>query len=244
VLEFQKITPEGRIQATTNQTIKISTVKHRTVRVLSQERPEATFKVARKPPAQGKAPFLYWIFDACFILDLPWDPGEWHWQSSPPLGDAPFYGYAAKRGYNNIRKSNLTSGMMSFLQDLNLRNTSTTQMTARLWHNARPRKVGTLIWLVLNKGLSVGSWLQQIGLPSQCKVCDFNTEENPRHCLLDCPMVQRAWEAFKRIWTEWWVPHDLEITWPFALLGEATIEQEDDPPGLFAYHTGGFTYPR
>jgi hypothetical protein len=36
----------------------------------------------------------------------------------------------------------------------------------------------------------------------------------------------------------------MEITWPFALLGEAAIEQEDDPPGLLAYHTGGFTYPR
>jgi hypothetical protein len=34
------------------------------------------------------------------------------------------------------------------------------------------------------------------------------------------------------------------ITWPSALLGEATIEQEDDPPGLLAYHTDGFTYPR
>jgi hypothetical protein len=57
-------------------------------------------------------------------------------------------------------------------------------------------------------------------------------------------MAQRAWEAFKRIWMEWQVPHDLEITWPFVLLGEAMIEQEDDPLGLLAYHTGGFTYPR
>jgi len=28
------------------------------------------------------------------------------------------------------------------------------------------------------------------------------------------------------------------------LLGEAANENEDDPPGLLAYHTGGFTYPR
>jgi hypothetical protein len=57
-------------------------------------------------------------------------------------------------------------------------------------------------------------------------------------------MAQRAWEAFKRIWTEWQAPHDLEITWPFAMLGEAVIKNEDDPPGLLAYHTGGFTYPK
>jgi len=79
VLEFQKITSRGRIQTTTNQTIKISTAKHRLVRVLSQENPEATLKVARKLPAPGKAPLLYWIFNASFILNLPWDPGEWHW---------------------------------------------------------------------------------------------------------------------------------------------------------------------
>jgi hypothetical protein len=57
-------------------------------------------------------------------------------------------------------------------------------------------------------------------------------------------MAQRAWMAFKRIWVKWKTPHDLEVTWPFALLGEAVIEREDDPPGILAYHTGGFTYPR
>jgi hypothetical protein len=113
--------------------------------VLSQERPGATLKVARELLAQGKAPLLYWIFDARFIRDLPWDPREWHWQPIPPLGNAPFYRYTAKRGYANICKSNHTSSMKSFLHDLNLRNTSTTQMTTKLWHNARPRKVGTLI---------------------------------------------------------------------------------------------------
>jgi hypothetical protein len=61
-------------------------------------------------------------------------------------------------------------------------------------------------------------------------VCDDNKEESPQHCLLECPMAQHAWEAYKHIWSEWQAPHDLEITWPFALLGEAVIEQEDDPP--------------
>jgi hypothetical protein len=104
--------------------------------------------------------------------------------------------------------------------------------------------VGTLIWLILNKGLPVGTWLQTMGLPSLCKVCDDNKEESPQHCFLECPMAQRAWEVYKCIWTEWQAPHNLVITWPFALLGEATIEQEDDPPRLLAYHTDGFTYPR
>jgi hypothetical protein len=63
VFEFQKISYGGRIQVTTNQAIKISTFNHRPVKVLSQERPGATLKVAREPPIPGKAPPLYWIFD-------------------------------------------------------------------------------------------------------------------------------------------------------------------------------------
>ncbi len=85
---------------------------------------------------------------------------------NPPLGDAPFFGYSAKRGYTSIRKSTHKSSMATFLKDLNLRNTSTAQLTARIWHNTRPRKVGTLIWLILNRGLPVGTWLQIMGLLS------------------------------------------------------------------------------
>jgi hypothetical protein len=73
------------------------------------------------------------------------------------LGDAPFFRYTAKRGYANICKSDHKSSMKTFLDDLNLRNTSSAQMTARIWHNARPRKVGTFIWVILNKGLPVES---------------------------------------------------------------------------------------
>jgi hypothetical protein len=96
------------------------------------------FKVARVPPAPGKKVLIYWIYDIGFIQNLPWDPGEWHWLSNPPLGDAPFFGYSAKRGYTNIRKSMQTLNMAIFLNNLNLRNTSTVQLTSRIWHNARP----------------------------------------------------------------------------------------------------------
>jgi hypothetical protein len=57
-------------------------------------------------------------------------------------------------------------------------------------------------------------------------------------------MAQRAWEAYKGIWREWQAPDDIITSWPFVLLGEAVIEREDDPPGLLAYHMGGFTYLR
>jgi len=124
VIEFKNITTNGRIQATTQQALTISTTNYHTVRVLSQKKPGATLKVAKDPPAPGKKPPLYWIFETGFIQDLPWDPGEWHWRTNPPLGDAPFFGYTAKRGYINTRKTTHSSNMLTFLQGLNLRNTT------------------------------------------------------------------------------------------------------------------------
>jgi hypothetical protein len=145
------------LQATTHQPLTISTTNYRPVRVLSQEYPSSTLRVARDSPVPGKKPHLYWIHETRFIQDLPWDPGEWHWRSNPPLGDAPFFGYTAKRGYSNTRKTTHPSNMLTFMQGLNLWNSTPAQMTTQLWHNARPRKVGTLIWLTLNQGLPIGT---------------------------------------------------------------------------------------
>jgi hypothetical protein len=143
--EFKKIAPNGRIQATTHHVFTLSMANYRMVRVLSQERSGTTLKVAKDPPAPGKKPSLYSILKTGFIQDLPWDPGEWHWQTSPPLGDAPFFGYTAKRGYKNARKTTHTLNMLALIQRLNLRNSTTSQVIVRIWHNIRPRKVGTLI---------------------------------------------------------------------------------------------------
>jgi len=49
--------------------------------------------------------------------------------------------------------------------------------------------------------------------------------------LLECPRALEAWEAYKRIWKEWEAPEELDITWPFVLLGEPVLEREDDPLG-------------
>ncbi|CAM6070491.1 unnamed protein product [Sphagnum tenellum] len=84
VLEFQKLTLNGRIQATFQQVQTILTANYRTMRVLHQKKSRATLKVARDLPAPGKKTLLYWTFETGFIRDLPWDPGEWHWHSNPP----------------------------------------------------------------------------------------------------------------------------------------------------------------
>jgi hypothetical protein len=50
--------------------------------------------------------------------------------------------------------------------------------------------------------------------------------------------------VFKEVWKEWQAPADVNISWPFVLLGEAVNEREEDPPDLLAYHKGGFSYLR
>jgi hypothetical protein len=150
VLEFQRISSSGFIQATSHQTHTLLNNNYFLVRVLSQEGHKTTLKVAKDPPSLSKKHSLYWVFESGFINDLPWDPGEWHWQTTPSLGDAPFFGYMAKRGYKNARGLAHSRGILSFIQSLNLWNSTISQVVARIWHNARPQKVGTLIWLTLN----------------------------------------------------------------------------------------------
>jgi hypothetical protein len=94
-VEFQRVTPTGLIKATNSQVITFSREGYHPIRVLSQERHEASLKVAKELPSVTKPPLL-WIFEYGFIDELPWDPREWHWQTSSQMGDSPFFGYFAK----------------------------------------------------------------------------------------------------------------------------------------------------
>lgn len=95
------------------------------------------------------------------------------------MGDAPFFGYSAKIRYQNARRPLHTPSILYFIQQLNLHNSTALQVIARMWHNSHPRKVGTLIWLTLNRGLPVGTWLQPMGIPSACKIYDFGLPKSP-----------------------------------------------------------------
>ncbi len=95
------------------------------------------------------------------------------------MGDTPFFGYSTKRGYQSARKLAHTLGIHSFIQQLNLQNSSISQMITRIWHNSHPRKVGTLIWLTLNRGVPVATWLQCMGISPFCKVCDTEIPKSP-----------------------------------------------------------------
>jgi len=135
-----------------NQIITIATSSYLPVRILFQESAKVSLRVAKELKTLNKKTPIFWIFETGFIQDLPWDPGEWHWKATLHLGDAPLFGYNAKNHTCPLH-------MISFIQGLSLQNTTTQQAIARIWHNSRPRKVGTLIWLTLNQSLPVGSWL-------------------------------------------------------------------------------------
>ncbi len=102
--EFKKSPDAGGIQATSSHNTIIPLEGYTPVRVLAQEGHGATLKLAKDVPSPGKKPPIYWIFEFGFISDLPWDPEDWHWQQMGNMGDAPFFGYSAKRGYRNARR--------------------------------------------------------------------------------------------------------------------------------------------
>jgi hypothetical protein len=178
-LEFRRTSASGQLQAMSHQIHSLLHHNLSSVRVLSQERHGASLKVARDPPFVNQKNTTFWIFELGFIENLPWDPGEWHWKEIYPLGDVPFFGYTAKRGYRNAKGPSHSLGIIKFINDLNLKNSTTSQVVARIWHNARPRKVGTLIWLTFNQGLPTRTWLQVMGIPPTCNTCDTGTLESP-----------------------------------------------------------------
>ncbi len=148
------------------------------------------------------------------------------------MGDSPFFGYSTKRGYRNARKPTQSANICSFIQRLNLQNSTVMQGMVRIWHNSRPRKVSTLIWLTLNRGLPIATSLQCMGILPTCTVCMEEAPESPQHYLLECPLAKRAWEAFYYIWHKWGAPNEVTLSWPFIMLGETVFEKEDAFPGF------------
>jgi hypothetical protein len=205
--EFRKSSPAGRIQATNAQNISIP------LRDMSlSDGHGAMLRPTKDLLLPGKKTPIYWIFETGFISDLPWDLEDWHWQKTQNMGDAPFFSYFAKRGYQNARKIQHTPNITSFIQHLNLRNSTVVQIIARMWHNARLCKVGALTWLTFNNGLPMGTWLQTMGIQAPCKGYEQGLLESAQHCLMDCLPTQLVWKAFLRVWEEWEAPNRLVIT--------------------------------
>jgi len=124
-MEFRRTSASGQLWATSYQIHSLFHHNLSSIRVLSQERHDASLKVARDPPSVNQKNTTFWIFESCFIENFPWDPGEWHWKEIYPFGDVPFFGYTAKRGYRNAKGPSHSPRIIKFINDLDLRNSTT-----------------------------------------------------------------------------------------------------------------------
>jgi hypothetical protein len=61
------MTPNKRIQASTNQIITIATSSFLPVRILSQESSRASLRIAKELKTPSKKTPIFWIFETGFI---------------------------------------------------------------------------------------------------------------------------------------------------------------------------------
>jgi hypothetical protein len=126
--ELRRLSNAGRVQATSSHCTIIPLEGYEPVRVLAQDGHGTTLMLAKDLPPPSKKPPIYWIFEIGFISDLPWDPGDWHWQSTRNMGDVPFFGYSSKRGYQNARKKHHSPNITSFEFIFSFVNSTTKQV--------------------------------------------------------------------------------------------------------------------
>jgi hypothetical protein len=113
--EFKRSSSAGRVQATSSHCTIIPLEGYEPIRVLAQDGHGTTLRLAKDLLPLGKKPLIYWIFESRFISDLPWDPGDSHWQSTRNMGDAPCFAYSSKRGYHNARKKHHSPSIITFI---------------------------------------------------------------------------------------------------------------------------------
>lgn len=113
-----------------------------------------------------------WLWANDWINNLQWDPREWQWRRIGILPDTSVMNYTTKRGYRIALKQNTQQMNLDLeLEREGYNSKARAKFFNRIWHPYLPRKVSAMQWLVLTKGLPVGSWQERIGLPSDCEIC-------------------------------------------------------------------------
>ncbi len=77
-IKFRKIFPNNLIRTVSSQEVTFSLKGYHLIKVLSQDKHGAPFKVVRDLSVLPKST-LIWIFEINLIEGHPWDWGEWHW---------------------------------------------------------------------------------------------------------------------------------------------------------------------
>jgi hypothetical protein len=119
-IEFRRISPNGFIRAMSFQKVTFSPEGYHLIRVLSQEKHITLFKVVKDLSVLPKSFFSRYLRPASSMPPMGF--GRMALARDPQLGDLPFFGYSAKRGYRNVRRPPEVPVIHSFIQQLNLNN--------------------------------------------------------------------------------------------------------------------------
>jgi hypothetical protein len=67
------------------------------------------------------------------------------------------------------------------MREQGLNNKHRAAIYTQLWYQWLPGRVTTFLWLALNGGLFLGTWLKQIGHHGICELCEFGEHESTSH---------------------------------------------------------------
>ncbi len=98
--------------------------------------------------------------------------------------------------------------------------------------------------MTLNQDLLMGTWLQLMGIPPYCKVCDSGVEESPQHCLSSVPWCNVLGKLTREFVKTGKRPRISPSPGHSSYSGSLSPNERTTLSGSLAYYAGGFTYPR
>jgi hypothetical protein len=127
-------------------------------------------------PVQADTLDNLWVFGNGFVRDLGFDPKEWDWRKIGSLKVGNFFSYETKKGYSLIIQSQYRQlNFDMWLERLGYSIQQRRMFFRKLWHQWTPRKICSMIWLVIAEGIPIGSWRMCIGYSRICPLCTQNT---------------------------------------------------------------------
>jgi hypothetical protein len=80
---------------------------------------------------------IFTLFQSNFIVDLPWDPGEWSLRAINGFEKTSLFGYFVKRGYRKNKGHNMDArSFVVSLRNMGVNEQQCNTLIGRLWHHS------------------------------------------------------------------------------------------------------------
>jgi hypothetical protein len=171
---------------------------------------------------------LLYAFGSRKVNKLGFDPLEWTWHKLGSMKARNFFLYSIKKGYRIIIQTQYKQ--LRFDRWIEVSGYSFQQRRLffkRLWHHWMPRKISSMVWLVIAEGLPIGAWRMWIGHSGLCTLCRSTKIQTWEHAFFGCPIVKEAWERLRCMRNRVWQPLGL-VDWNMVIYGELG---RPHPPG-------------